>query len=267
MFCSAAQSVCTCMLESACWPTTRSRRPNNNNRTRQQHTWYVIANVVLHSIQLSWLFTTLLCHCRSVRLSDDPHTPTPRCCHRTYSRRNIDFKTFSVRPLIFSSFFYFSISQYFISPFTLFNVHTVRTVCTITTRTHTHRAHMKLTIKHLQYGDFGNYRCISKNSLGETEGSIRVYGKWKIYWKRQQKKPANNFALLLPANWMKIQHLANPYFSATKFIWSTAFQNSSVCFYPGISLTMCHHIELDILFGSGRWQRRRRTTTTVRQGH
>lgn len=38
------------------------------------------------------------------------------------------------------------------------------------------RAHMKLTIKSLSVGDFGNYRCISKNSLGETEGSIRVYG-------------------------------------------------------------------------------------------
>lgn len=38
------------------------------------------------------------------------------------------------------------------------------------------RAHMKLTIKNLQNADFGNYRCISKNSLGETEGSIRVYG-------------------------------------------------------------------------------------------
>lgn len=35
---------------------------------------------------------------------------------------------------------------------------------------------MKLTIKNLSVGDFGNYRCISKNSLGETEGSIRVYG-------------------------------------------------------------------------------------------
>lgn len=34
---------------------------------------------------------------------------------------------------------------------------------------------MKLTIKNLAAGDFGNYRCISKNSLGETEGSIRVY--------------------------------------------------------------------------------------------
>ncbi|XP_031631296.1 lachesin [Contarinia nasturtii] len=38
-----------------------------------------------------------------------------------------------------------------------------------------YRAHMKLTIRNLQEGDFGNYRCISKNSLGETEGSIRVY--------------------------------------------------------------------------------------------
>ncbi|XP_031364949.1 lachesin-like isoform X8 [Apis dorsata] len=38
-----------------------------------------------------------------------------------------------------------------------------------------YRAYMRLTIKNLQAGDFGNYRCISKNSLGETEGSIRLY--------------------------------------------------------------------------------------------
>ncbi|KAK6643660.1 hypothetical protein RUM43_005170 [Polyplax serrata] len=40
-----------------------------------------------------------------------------------------------------------------------------------------YRAHMRLTIKNLQTKDFGNYRCISKNSLGETEGSIRLYVK------------------------------------------------------------------------------------------
>lgn len=40
-----------------------------------------------------------------------------------------------------------------------------------------YRAYMRLTIRNLQVGDFGNYRCISKNSLGETEGSIRLYGK------------------------------------------------------------------------------------------
>ncbi|XP_023247731.1 lachesin-like [Copidosoma floridanum] len=38
-----------------------------------------------------------------------------------------------------------------------------------------YRILMRLTIRNLQPGDFGNYRCISKNSLGETEGSIRLY--------------------------------------------------------------------------------------------
>lgn len=36
--------------------------------------------------------------------------------------------------------------------------------------------HMRLTIRDLSELDFGNYKCISKNSLGETEGSIRLYG-------------------------------------------------------------------------------------------
>ncbi|KAK5639134.1 hypothetical protein RI129_011626 [Pyrocoelia pectoralis] len=43
------------------------------------------------------------------------------------------------------------------------------------TAENSYRAHMKLTVRNLQPGDFGNYRCISKNSLGETEGSIRLY--------------------------------------------------------------------------------------------
>ncbi|XP_020290107.1 lachesin-like isoform X2 [Pseudomyrmex gracilis] len=38
-----------------------------------------------------------------------------------------------------------------------------------------YRTSMKLTIKNLTSSDFGSYRCISKNSLGETEGSIRLY--------------------------------------------------------------------------------------------
>ncbi|XP_037874711.1 lachesin isoform X2 [Bombyx mori] len=45
----------------------------------------------------------------------------------------------------------------------------------INTEENSYRAHMKLTVRSLQLGDFGNYRCISKNSLGETEGSIRLY--------------------------------------------------------------------------------------------
>lgn len=45
------------------------------------------------------------------------------------------------------------------------------------TAENSYRAHMKLTVRNLQAEDFGNYRCVSKNSLGETEGSIRLYGK------------------------------------------------------------------------------------------
>ncbi|XP_012277974.1 lachesin [Orussus abietinus] len=38
-----------------------------------------------------------------------------------------------------------------------------------------YRTRMRLTIRNIQSSDFGNYRCISRNSLGETEGSIRLY--------------------------------------------------------------------------------------------
>lgn len=36
---------------------------------------------------------------------------------------------------------------------------------------------MVLHIKRLQTSDFGGYKCISKNSIGDTEGTIRLYGK------------------------------------------------------------------------------------------
>ena len=35
----------------------------------------------------------------------------------------------------------------------------------------------RLHIKNLREKDFGSYKCVSKNSLGETEGSIMLYGK------------------------------------------------------------------------------------------
>jgi len=49
------------------------------------------------------------------------------------------------------------------------------------TAENSYRGHMKLAIRDLKDKDFGNYRCISKNSLGETEGSIRLYGQYKQY--------------------------------------------------------------------------------------
>lgn len=43
-------------------------------------------------------------------------------------------------------------------------------------------AQMKLTIRKLKKSDLGGYKCISKNSIGEAEGNIRVYGKTIIHF-------------------------------------------------------------------------------------
>ena len=37
---------------------------------------------------------------------------------------------------------------------------------------------MTLVIKKLQKSDFGGYKCISKNSIGGIEATIRLYGKY-----------------------------------------------------------------------------------------
>lgn len=52
---------------------------------------------------------------------------------------------------------------------------------------------MVLTIKQLQKSDFGGYKCISKNSIGGIEATIRLYGKLpfqsseKFNWKNALK--------------------------------------------------------------------------------
>ncbi|XP_076354582.1 lachesin-like isoform X1 [Tachypleus tridentatus] len=38
-----------------------------------------------------------------------------------------------------------------------------------------YKIYMKLTIRNVEPDDYGKYRCFAKNSLGETEGSIRLY--------------------------------------------------------------------------------------------
>lgn len=36
---------------------------------------------------------------------------------------------------------------------------------------------MRLHIKKITSADFGSYKCLAKNSLGETDGSIKLYSK------------------------------------------------------------------------------------------
>ncbi|XP_071051638.1 lachesin-like [Onthophagus taurus] len=38
-----------------------------------------------------------------------------------------------------------------------------------------YKVHMKLTIKSVGQNDYGSYKCVSKNSLGETDGTIKLY--------------------------------------------------------------------------------------------
>ncbi|GJQ77103.1 hypothetical protein Trydic_g23673 [Trypoxylus dichotomus] len=38
-----------------------------------------------------------------------------------------------------------------------------------------YKVHMKLMIKSVSNNDYGSYKCVSKNSLGETDGTIKLY--------------------------------------------------------------------------------------------
>lgn len=41
--------------------------------------------------------------------------------------------------------------------------------------------YMKLKIRSVGPNDFGTYRCVAKNSLGETDGNIKLDGRWNLY--------------------------------------------------------------------------------------
>lgn len=47
-----------------------------------------------------------------------------------------------------------------------------------------YKSHMKLTITSLSLKDYGSYKCMTKNSLGESEGSMRIYGKCLNFYNR-----------------------------------------------------------------------------------
>ena len=39
-----------------------------------------------------------------------------------------------------------------------------------------YRVYMRLKIRNVSPIDFGTYKCVAKNSLGETDGIIKLYG-------------------------------------------------------------------------------------------
>ncbi|XP_013793820.1 lachesin-like, partial [Limulus polyphemus] len=41
-----------------------------------------------------------------------------------------------------------------------------------------YKSQMKLRIRNLQPEDYGTYCCSAKNSLGDAEGNIKLYGEW-----------------------------------------------------------------------------------------
>ena len=50
---------------------------------------------------------------------------------------------------------------------------------------------MSVTVKKFEKEDVGSYRCIAKNSLGEVDSSIRLYGEFidfKIYFFKKKNK-------------------------------------------------------------------------------
>lgn len=50
---------------------------------------------------------------------------------------------------------------------------------------------MRLTITEIQEQDYGEYKCVAKNPRGETDGNIKIYGKWIGGWEEFQKYVVN----------------------------------------------------------------------------
>lgn len=41
-----------------------------------------------------------------------------------------------------------------------------------------YKVRMRLVIKSVNISDFGTYKCVAKNSLGDNDGTIKLYRKW-----------------------------------------------------------------------------------------
>lgn len=55
-------------------------------------------------------------------------------------------------------------------------------------KTSVYSVQMRLVIMNLQKHDLGGYKCISKNSIGDAEGNIRLYGEFRRNYVHKGKK-------------------------------------------------------------------------------
>lgn len=51
----------------------------------------------------------------------------------------------------------------------------------ITEQRNGYRGTMRLIVRNFAQSDVGTYHCVSTNSLGKAEGTLRLYGKRKFY--------------------------------------------------------------------------------------
>lgn len=72
---------------------------------------------------------------------------------------------------------------------------------------------MQLTIRQLTATDFGGYRCIAKNSLGEVDSIIRLYGEYSLFIYN-----SINYFHLKFVNYYNIQTISLEYFRCLHFI-------------------------------------------------
>ncbi|KAG8177602.1 hypothetical protein JTE90_024201 [Oedothorax gibbosus] len=51
-----------------------------------------------------------------------------------------------------------------------------------------YKKNMVLTVAHLEHADYGTYKCFARNSLGSTEGIIRIY---QVHGSQPEKEPSS----------------------------------------------------------------------------
>ncbi|XP_071643521.1 limbic system-associated membrane protein isoform X2 [Temnothorax longispinosus] len=103
-----------------------------------------------------------------------------------------------------------------------------------------YKIHMKLTINSVSPADYGSYKCVSRNSLGDTDGSI------KVYRKARHNSGSNN---ILEGNQDRLKeqdlklrgHKENGG-DVTDYDESSATSNgSSLLLVILVALCLCHH--------------------------